>query len=165
MLILKWSGRGKRERNIRQKINGVAKKQKQVNTPAASGTAATTKSEGETLSTPDQVVKNWIAERNKSRDKISSIDYHRQWTPADAGDAIYQGRRSMKDGNVVLLLKRGDEVLVKNASKAVVTKAATKWKVGQIVKTDARGRFIEKPKLKVLKFNNEPCLALRHITP
>lgn len=121
---------------------------KQVNTPAASGTAANTKSEGETLSTPDLVVKNWIAERNKSRDKISSIDYHRQWTPADAGDAIYQGRRSMKDGNVVLLLKRGDEVLVKTASKAVVTKAATKWKVGQTVKTDARGRFIEKTKTK-----------------
>ena len=84
----------------------------------------------------------WIEDRNKKRDTISSIDYHRLWTPSDAGKAIYQGRRRMEDGSEVLLLKRGDEMLVKPSGPRVVAKAS-KWKLGQRVQLDARGRFIE----------------------
>src|SRR5690606_3487162 len=57
----------------------------------------------------------WIDKRNSDRSKISSIDYNRLWTPGDAGAAIYQGCRRMEDGSEVLLLNRGDEMLVKPA--------------------------------------------------
>lgn len=83
----------------------------------------------------------WIEKRNSQRDKISSIDYNRLWTPKDAGDAIYQGRRKIEDGTEVLLLKRGDEMLVKPVTGNVAAKAS-RWRVGQQVTVDARGRFI-----------------------
>lgn len=92
---------------------------------------------------PGGTVDKWIAERNKTRDKISSIDYHRLWASSDAGKATYQGRRRMDDGTEVLLLKRGDEMLVKPSCPRVVAKAA-KWKVGRVVQLDARGRFIDR---------------------
>lgn len=87
----------------------------------------------------------WIEKRNSDRSKISSIDYNRLWTPSDAGTAIYQGRRRMEDGSEVLLLKRGDEMLVKPAGPRVVAKAS-RWRVGRTVTVDARGRFIDNTK-------------------
>jgi len=87
----------------------------------------------------------WIDKRNADRSKISSIDYNRLWSAADAGAAIYQGRRRMEDGSEVLLLKRGDETLVKPAGPRVVAKAS-RWRVGQAVTVDARGRFIDNTK-------------------
>lgn len=90
----------------------------------------------------DLEAEKWIGERNKNRDKISSIDYHRLWAPTDAGKATYQGRRRMDDGSEVLLLKRGDEMLVKPSGPRVVAKAS-KFKLGQSVQLDARGRFID----------------------
>ncbi|MFU3159792.1 hypothetical protein ACM7MF_30325 [Pseudomonas aeruginosa] len=88
-------------------------------------------------------VQKWIEERNKNRDKISSIDYHRRWQSTDAGRATYQGRRRMEDGSEVLLLKRGDEMLVKPSTPRVVAKAAT-WKLGRVVQLDGRGRFTDR---------------------
>ena len=88
-------------------------------------------------------VQKWIEERNKNRDKISSIDYHRLWQSTDAGRATYQGRRRMEDGSEVLLLKRGDEMLVKPSTPRVVAKAAT-WKLGRVVQLDGRGRFTDR---------------------
>lgn len=92
---------------------------------------------------PSEAVSQWVKKRNEQRDKISSIDYHRVWNPADAGKASYQGRRKMEDGTEVLLLKRGDELLVKPSGPRVVAKAS-KWKLGQTVQLDARGRFTER---------------------
>ncbi|OKP00830.1 TraI/MobA(P) family conjugative relaxase [Xenorhabdus eapokensis] len=86
-------------------------------------------------------VEKWIKDRNKMRDKISSIDYHRLWTPSDVGKVIYQGHRRMEDGTQVLLLKCGCEILVKPSSSYVVVKAA-QWKRGRCVQLDAQGRFI-----------------------
>lgn len=88
-----------------------------------------------------------IAERNSKREKISSIDYHRSWSPTDAGEAVYQGRRKLSDGSEAVLLKRGDVVLVKAISTVQGAKAS-KWKVGQVVQTDARGRFIDATRTK-----------------
>lgn len=88
-----------------------------------------------------------IAERNSKREKISSIDYHRAWSPSDAGEAVYQGRRKLSDGSEAVLLKRGDVVLVKAISTVQGAKAS-KWKVGQVVQTDARGRFIDATRTK-----------------
>ena len=48
----------------------------------------------------------------------------------------------MEDDSEVLLLKKGDELLVKPAGPRVVAKAS-KWKLGQIVQLDSRGRFKE----------------------
>lgn len=84
----------------------------------------------------------WIEKRNSSRDKLSSIDYHKLWQQSDAGRATYQGRRKMEDGSEVLLLKRGDEMLVKPSGPRVVAKAS-KFKLGQPVILDARGRFVD----------------------
>lgn len=93
----------------------------------------------------DSAVDRWIKQRNEAREKISSIDYNRLWTSSDAGKATYQGRRRMDDGSEVLLLKRGDEMLVKPAGPRVVSKAS-KWKLGRVVELDARGRFIDNNK-------------------
>lgn len=87
-------------------------------------------------------VANWIEARNKKRDNISSIAYHRPWMSTDVGKMTYQGRRRMDDGTEVLLLKRGDEILVKPSGARVVAKAA-KWKLGRPVRLDARGRFVD----------------------
>lgn len=83
----------------------------------------------------------FVASRNAQRDKISSITYHRPWTPADAGPVEYQGRRKLSDGAEVVLLKRGEEMLVKPVTTAQAAKAST-WKVGQQITTDNRGRFV-----------------------
>lgn len=91
---------------------------------------------------PSEAVSNWINKRNEQRDKISSVDYHRVWNSEDAGNAIYQGRRKMEDGSEVLLLKKDDELLVKPSGARVVAKAS-KWKLGQAVQLDSRGRFKE----------------------
>lgn len=91
---------------------------------------------------PTDAVAAWVEKRNTDREKISSINYHRKWEGRDAGAATYQGRRRMEDGSEVLLLQRGDEMLVKPASSAVAAKAS-KWKVGRAVQLDARGRFID----------------------
>lgn len=89
---------------------------------------------------PSPAVEKWIKSRNEKRDKISSINYHRPWQPTDAGTATYQGRRRMEDGSEVLLLKRGDELLVKPSTANVVAKASG-WKIGREVELDTRGRF------------------------
>ncbi|EFH6694722.1 relaxase/mobilization nuclease domain-containing protein [Escherichia coli] len=90
-------------------------------------------------------VEKWIEDRNKKRDKISSLNYHREWQETDAGKVSYQGRRRMEDGSEVLLLKRGDEMLVKPSTARVVAKA-TQWKIGSEVELDARGRFKDSTK-------------------
>lgn len=90
-------------------------------------------------------IHRWIEKRNSQRSQISSIPYNRLWTPQDAGRASYEGRRRMEDGSEVLLLKRGNELLVKPSGPRVVAKAA-RWKVGQAVTLDARGRFIDRSK-------------------
>lgn len=92
-------------------------------------------------------VTKWIAQRNETRDRVSSIDYTRLWSPSDAGPVNYQGRRKLDDGSEVLLLKRGSEMLVKPSTPRVVAKAS-KWKVGKAVQIDGRGRFIESSKTK-----------------
>ena len=51
----------------------------------------------------------------------------------------------MEDGTEVLLLKRGDEMLVKPSTANVVAKAS-RWPIGTPVKLDARGRFISNDK-------------------
>ncbi|MCC8940506.1 conjugal transfer protein TraI, partial [Bradyrhizobium sp. Arg68] len=119
--------------------------------PAAQPTADSTRTQSAAAPAPKApesgpaAVERWIARRNATRDTVSSIDYTRMrlWQPGDAGAAVYQGRRRMEDGSEVLLLKRGDEMLVKPSSQRVVA-MASKWKVGRSVELDARGRFIDK---------------------
>lgn len=98
------------------------------------------KDEPESAEKPSNLVTSWIESRNKTREKISSLDYHRSWEKTDAGKATYQGKRTMKDGSEVLLLKRGNEMLVHPVSSNVAAKA-TKLRVGQTVQIDARGRL------------------------
>lgn len=93
--------------------------------------------------TPGPAVAEWIEKRNATRDRVSSIDYTRLWLPTDAGPATYQGRRRIEDGTEILLLKRGNETLVKPSGPRVVAKAS-KWKLGRPVVLDARGRFTDK---------------------
>lgn len=89
------------------------------------------------------VMEQWIAERNKNDGKVSLFNHHRVWQGSDAGVTSYTGRRRMKDGSEVLLLKRGNEILVKPASAGDLMKAA-KWKLGRLVQLDERGSFILK---------------------
>lgn len=82
----------------------------------------------------------YIAGRNRDRERISSIDYNRRWLPTDAGTVEYRGSRRLGDGSEILLFKRGDQMLVKPATAALVAHAK-KLTVGRIVQIDERGRF------------------------
>lgn len=115
--------------------------------PAAAEPTKPEASKGKPTATATQAVTKWIAQRNETRDRVSSIDYTRLWSPSDAGQVTYQGRRKLEDGSEVLLLKRGSEMLVKPSTPRVVAKAS-KWKVGRAVQIDGRGRFIESSKTK-----------------
>lgn len=105
----------------------------------------------QTVKTPEKppvsAVDAYIADRNKARERISSIDYNRRWGQGDAGPVKYLGRRAMSDGTEVVLLGRKGETLVKPVSSAVAAKAAG-WKVGRMVTVDARGRFVDNSKAK-----------------
>lgn len=91
------------------------------------------------------VVIKWMDVRNSRTSKLSDIDYTRIWIAADAGTATYAGRRKMADGCEVLLLTKGGQTLVKPASAAVVAKAS-RWKIGDSVRLDDRGRFVQTPR-------------------
>lgn len=82
----------------------------------------------------------YIAGRNRDRERISSIDYNRRWLPSDSGAVEYRGSRRLGDGTEILLFKRGDQMLVKPATAALVAHAK-KLTVGQTVQIDERGRF------------------------
>lgn len=92
--------------------------------------------------TPETAVISWIKGRNALVSKISDIDYHRLWTANDAGPVTYRGLRRMADGSEVLLFSKGGETLVKPSSRAVVAKAL-RLKVGDSVRLDERGRFVD----------------------
>ena len=101
--------------------------------------------QAKTSVSPDPTVKtdgvdNWIKDRNAMQSKIYSSKYIRRWQPTDSGDALYQGKRKMADGQEVLLFKKGDDLLVKPSTSRVVAKAS-KLKKGTPVQLDARGRL------------------------
>ncbi|MGH2670146.1 MAG: LPD7 domain-containing protein, partial [bacterium] len=92
--------------------------------------------------TPSPALEALISQRNELRNSISNILSHRAWQPGDAGEAIYQGRRRLSDGSEAVLLKRGDEMLVKAATRTQAAKAS-QWQVGQAVQLDDRGRLVD----------------------
>lgn len=84
----------------------------------------------------------WVEQRNNTALRVSDIDYTRLWLSTDAGEAAYQGRRRMEDGSEVVLLGRQGQTLVKPVTAAVAAKAS-RFKVGQVVVLDERGRFVD----------------------
>jgi len=82
----------------------------------------------------------FVNRRNAARASVPDILPHRAWTPADAGDATYQGRRQIGEGWEVLLFDRDGETLVKPVSAAQAARAST-WHVGDSVQVDERGRL------------------------
>lgn len=89
---------------------------------------------------PLDPVAEYARQRNETRGRISDIDHHRPWTASDAGTAEYGGRRTLADGSEAVLLQKGGETLVKPVTAAQAAKAS-KWRVGEEVTTDNRGRF------------------------
>jgi len=94
------------------------------------------------MAPPSSGVIAWIADRNRMRERISDIYYHRLWVPADAGEVIYRGRRHAGDTEVVLL-EHGREMLVMPVTHAQAAKAST-WQLGKVVLIDDRQRFRER---------------------
>lgn len=88
----------------------------------------------------DGTAEAYVAQRNELRQRIADIPAHRLWTAADIGEFQYVGRRAFPDGTEAVLLRRGDEVVVKPSTDAQVAKAS-KWSRGQAVFMDAQGRF------------------------
>jgi hypothetical protein len=84
----------------------------------------------------------FIDRRNATRARVPDILPHRIWTHADAGEAIYQGRREIGEGHEVLLFDRNGETLVKPVSAAQAARAST-WRIGDSVEVDERGRLHE----------------------
>lgn len=91
--------------------------------------------------TPLDAVAAYVAERNATADGRHTIMRHAPHTSADAGPAIYRGRRNLKGGGEAVLLERGNTMYVLSVTPNQAAKAST-WQVGQTVATDARGRFV-----------------------
>ena len=91
--------------------------------------------------TPLDPVVAYVAERNATADGRHTIMRHAPHTSADAGPAIYRGRRNLKGGGEAVLLERGNTMYVLSVTPNQAAKAST-WRVGQTVTTDARGRFV-----------------------
>lgn len=89
---------------------------------------------------PADAVAQFIRSRNETRARASDITHHRRWTSADAGPAEYGGRRTLSDGSEVVLLRKDGDTLVKPVTAAQAAKAS-RWKIGEAVTTDDRGRF------------------------
>lgn len=87
---------------------------------------------------PAHVLREWIDRRNDTMEKISSIVVFREWQAGDAGEGTYQGKRTLGDGTKVLLVQRGDDILVKPATPTEISKSAS-WPVGSTVTMDAGG--------------------------
>ncbi len=88
----------------------------------------------------DPQLAEFIDRRNVTRARVPDILPHRAWTPADAAEVTYQGRRLIGDGQEVLLFERDGETLVKPVSAAQAARAAT-WRVGDLVEVDDHGRL------------------------
>jgi hypothetical protein len=82
----------------------------------------------------------WIRDREAARQGFPAIEPHRLWTPEDAGEAAYHGRRGFADGSEAILLKQGGEILVKPATAEQAAEAGH-WIVGRTVAVDRQGRF------------------------
>lgn len=88
-----------------------------------------------------QAVADYVAARNTATAGMYDITYiHRPWTSADTGPMAYQGRRRLSDGTEAILMRSGDAMLVKQVTSAQAAKAS-RWRVGQSIDVDARGRF------------------------
>ena len=84
----------------------------------------------------------FIDRRNATRARVPDILPHRIWTSGDAGEASYQGRRRIGEGQEVLLFDCDGETLVKPVTGAQAARAST-WQVGETVRVDERGRLHE----------------------
>jgi hypothetical protein len=98
---------------------------------------------GEPFRTPAAMAEDYVARRNALRQRVVSIAHHRLWTPADAGEAVYRGRRRFADGTEALLLEKNGEVLVKPVGAAQAAQASL-WRTGQAVTCGAKGRVAPK---------------------
>lgn len=67
-------------------------------------------------------------------------DRSRLWQPSDAGSVRYQGHRRERDGTDVLLLKRGDELLLKPITLQVAAQASA-WPLGKVLVLDKQGHL------------------------
>lgn len=89
---------------------------------------------------PSPALVAFIAEQNKLVHGLSSGLAFRAWPAGDAGEVIYHGRRSLKDGSQVLLFRKGAEMLVKPASEDEIRKAGS-WPHGSAINLDRMGRI------------------------
>lgn len=86
-------------------------------------------------------IKHWIAERNQTQ----QIHTYRHWQPSDQGTLRYQGQQRMREGSDCLLLRRGQEVLVKPVSSETAAQAKT-WPLGKVLSLDGQGHLGRQPR-------------------
>lgn len=125
---------------LMEKMRAAELEKRQPKERGGAGTAAApaTPAKGKTTAAG---VAQYVEERNKKRESITSICYHREWKPDDAGAGIYQGRRRFDDGTEAVLVQKGEAVLVKPVTAAQAAKAAG-FTVGQAVNIDKQGRIV-----------------------
>jgi Relaxase/Mobilisation nuclease domain/Large polyvalent protein-associated domain 7 len=86
-------------------------------------------------------LKAFLAQRNQMREKVADVLPHRLWKADDAGEAVYQGRRNLADGSQVILLRRADEMLVKQLHEDF-----KQLKVGQVIQFNSQGQVASEQK-------------------
>jgi len=119
--------------------------------PAAAQRTPSPGSQTEPLAADLTSAAAYVSDRNARRGQIPSIEPHRLWTPEDAGEAVYNGRRRLSDNSMAILLKKGGEILVKPATAEQAAEAG-RWGVGRTVAANRQGLFADggqsKPKKK-----------------
>jgi hypothetical protein len=81
--------------------------------------------------------------RNDFAHRLSSVYPHRAWTPDDAGPALYQGRRRLKDGTQAMLLRKDAAMLVKPVTTEEAERAKH-WRVGTAIVLGRDGRILSR---------------------
>ena len=83
-------------------------------------------------------LQSFIDRRNETRAEHGAVDHHRAWMESDAGTAVYAGRRTLGDGREVILLQKGDQMLVRPIGADELSKVEA-LRVGDSLSVGASG--------------------------
>ena len=64
---------------------------------------------------PSEALVAFVSDQNKLANTLSSSYRYRPWSASDAGELVYYGRRTFRDGSAAILLRTASEILVKPA--------------------------------------------------
>lgn len=86
-------------------------------------------------------LQDYLASRNALLGKVSDVIPHRAWTARDLGEMIYQGKRTLRDGSSVILLRYQGEMVVKPVTPTHAADISRRCQVGGNLILDKNGHY------------------------